>query len=412
MSTENKSGQVSALISAIGNFLISFIKIVGGIFSGSVGLLSDGIHSFADVLSSIIVWIGLKISAKPPDVEHPYGHYKAENIASLFVALFIAIAGLETLWESFNKIASPDTINLNIWIFSIPFISAFGSLLLAEYKKIVGKKIHSPSLIAEGEHSFVDAVASGSVFVGLVFFYFGFPIVDPIVGLIISGLIIWRAYEIGKETINALMDSLLEPEVLDKIKSIVSNIEGVISVDEVKARSAGSKILVELTVTVPPEVNVRRAYRVHNEIVRQLKREIPQIAQVTIETKPLEADIEKIVIPVMNNKGEDSLISDHFGKSPYLAIVTLDKDKKIEKIEIIRNKFLKENKGIGADLVEYIVKKGVLAVIVKNIGKTAFKLLRSYGVDILTSEQEISVLTDAIECYVQKKCISASSKSH
>ncbi len=405
MPAENKSGQVSALVSAIGNLFISIIKILGGIFSGSVGLLSDGIHSFADVLSSIIVWIGLKVSAKPPDVEHPYGHYKAENIASLFVAMFIAVAGLETLRESIDKVVAPEMITLNIWIFSIPLISAFGSLLLAEYKKIVGKKIHSPSLIAEGEHSLVDTIASASVFVGLVFFYFGYPFIDPIVGLIISLLIIWRAYKIGKETIQALMDSLLEPEILDKIKTIVSEVSGVVSVDEIRARSAGSKILVELEVTVPPEVNVMRAYRVHNEIVTRLKKEIPQIAQVTIETKPLISLTKKIMIPVQDNKGEDSLISSHFGKTPYIAVVTLNRDNEIEKIEIERNKFLGENKGVGADLVEYLVKKGVFAVIVKKIGKTSYKLLRSYGVDILSISSDVVTLKDAIVCYVKEECI-------
>ena len=405
MTAENKSGQVSALVSAVGNLFISIIKILGGLFSGSVGLLSDGIHSFADVLSSLIVWIGLKVSAKPPDVEHPYGHYKAENIASLFVALFIAIAGLETLWESIDKVVAPEIITLNIWIFLIPLISAFGSLLLAEYKKIVGKKIHSPSLIAEGEHSLVDTIASGSVFVGLVFYYFGYPIIDPIVGLIISLLIIWRAYEIGKETIQALMDSLLEPSVLEKIKTLVSEVSGVVSVDEIRARSAGSKILVELVVTVPPEVNVLRAYRVHNEIVTRLKKEIPQIAQVTIETKPLMSFMRKIMIPVQDNKGEDSLISSHFGKTPYIAVVTLNKDNEIEKIEIERNKFLEETKGVGADLVEYLVKKGVFAVIVKKVGKTAYKLLRSYGVDILSISSNVVTLKEAIACYVKKECI-------
>ena len=405
MSAEDKSGQVSALVSAIGNLFISIIKILGGIFSGSVGLLSDGIHSFADVLSSIIVWVGLKVSSKPPDVEHPYGHYKAENIASLFVAMFIAVAGLETLWESIDKVVAPEIITLNIWIFSIPLISAFVSLLLAEYKKIVGKKIHSPSLIAEGEHSLVDTIASASVFVGLMFFYFGYPFIDPIVGLIISVLIIWRAYEIGKETIQALMDSLLEPEILDKIKTIVSEVSGVVSVDEIRARSAGSKILVELEVTVPSEVNVMRAYRVHNEIVTRLKKEIPQIAQVTIETKPLISLTKKIMIPVQDNKGEDSLISSHFGKTPYIAIITLSRDNEIEKIEIERNKFLDENKGVGADLVEYLVKNGVFAVIVKKIGKTSYKLLRSYGVDILSISSDVVTLKDAIVCYVKEECI-------
>ena len=410
MSKDSKSGQISALISAIGNFLISIIKIVGGVFSGSVGLLSDGIHSFADVLSSLIVWLGLKVSSKPPDIEHPYGHYKAENIASLFVALFIAAAGIETLLDSVNKLFSAEEIVLNIWIFSIPLISAFGSLLLSEYKKLVGKKIHSPSLIAEGEHSLIDTIASGSVFVGLVFYSFGFPIIDPIVGLIISLLITWRAYEIGKETIEALMDSLLEPEVLDRIKNVVSGIEGVINVESVKARSAGSKILVEIVVIVPSEVSVKRAYVVHNEIVTRLKKEIPQIAQVTIEAKPFEGNLTKVMIPVEDNKGEDSQVSMHFGKASYVAIVTLDKNHKIQKIEISRNKFLHESKGVGADLVEYIVKEGASVVIVKNIGKTSLKLLRSYGLSVLVPTQGVNTLGKTIACYAKNTCVAAKPK--
>ena len=400
MKQKKNIGQTTAFISAIGNAVVSILKIVGGLISGSIGLLSDGIHSLADVLSSIIVWVGLKISAKPPDVEHPYGHYKAENIASLFVALFIAAAGFETLWDSINKIMVPEEIILNMWIFSIPLISAFLTLLLAQYKKIVGKKIHSPSLIAEGEHSLIDTLASISVFSGLIFYSFGFPLADPIIGMVISVLIVWRSYEIGRDAILSLMDSLLEPEVLDKIREIVKSVDGVIDVEDVKARHAGGRILVDLTILVPPEVEVRRAYVVHDEIINRLKKEIPQIAMVMIEAKPLEPKIKKIAIPVSTDKGRDSTINDHFGKTPFIAILTLDENNNIEKIEIVKNKFLSESKGVGADLAEFLVGQGVSTVIVKNIGKTSYKILKSYGTKILRCNKNHEKISEIIQDYI------------
>jgi len=265
-------GKRTAIISALGNMILSIMKIIIGILSGSVGLLTDGFHSFVDVISSIMVWVGIKISAKPPDKTHPYGHYKAENIASLFVSLFIIGAGVETAWASIKKIISPEEILITHITLVIPLIAAIVSLILAEYKGKIGRKINSPSLIAEGIHSRVDSLASSAVFFGILFTSYGVLIADPLIGLLISLAIIWEGYKIGKDSIYTLMDSLLEPNVLNKIKRLAEEVPGVMKVSEVRARSAGGHIFVDLEIELSPTLDITRADLIRKDVVKKIKR--------------------------------------------------------------------------------------------------------------------------------------------
>ncbi|MHA1834334.1 MAG: cation diffusion facilitator family transporter [Candidatus Baldrarchaeia archaeon] len=406
-----EAGKKAAIISAWGNAILSMMKITIGILSGSVGLLTDGFHSLVDVVSSVMVWVGIKISAKPPDKTHPYGHYKAENIASLFVSLFIIGAGVETAWESIKKIFLPEEIFVTYITFIIPLIAAIGSLILAEYKRRVGERINSPSLIAEGVHSRVDSLASATVFFGILFSSYGILIADPLIGFLISLAIIREGYNIGKDSIYTLMDTLLEQEVLNKIKQLAREVPGVMEVSEVRARSAGGHIFVDLEIELSPTLDITRADVIRKEVIKKIKHEISKVDHVFIAIKPVEREEIVVAIPSKSPEGLKSEVCEHFGRAEYLTIVVLGADKKIKEIFIERNPFIEEEKGKGVSLAESLFKRGVSIVIVRNIGRAAFSVLKSYGIQILKTKDEKTV-NDVIFAFRNRKMEEAVLTSH
>ena len=406
-----EAGKKAAIISAWGNAIFSMMKITIGILSGSVGLLTDGFHSLVDVASSVMVWVGIKISAKPPDKTHPYGHYKAENIASLFVSLFIIGAGVETAWESIKKIISPEEIFVTYIAFIVPLIAAIGSLILAEYKRRVGERINSPSLIAEGVHSRVDSLASAAVFFGILFSSYGILIADPLIGFLISLAIIREGYNIGKDSIYTLMDTLLEQDVLNKIKQLAREVPGVMEVSEVRARSAGGHIFVDLEIELSPTLDITRADVIRKEVIKKIKHEISKVDHVFIAIKPVEREEIVVAIPSKGPEGLKSEVCEHFGRAEYLTIVVLGADKKIKEIFIERNPFIEEEKGKGVSLAESLFKRGVSIVIVRNIGRAAFSVLKSYGIRILKAKDEKTV-NDVIFAFCNRKLEEAAPTVH
>ena len=406
-----EAGKKAAIISAWGNAIFSMMKITIGILSGSVGLLTDGFHSLVDVASSVMVWVGIKISAKPPDKTHPYGHYKAENIASLFVSLFIIGAGVETAWESIKKIISPEEIFVTYIAFIVPLIAAIGSLILAEYKRRVGERINSPSLIAEGVHSRVDSLASAAVFFGILFSSYGILIADPLIGFLISLAIIREGYNIGKDSIYTLMDTLLEQDVLNKIKQLAREVPGVMKVSEVRARSAGGHIFVDLEIELSPTLDITRADIIRKEVIKKIKHEISKVDHVFIAIKPVEREEIVVAIPSKGPEGLKSEVCEHFGRAEYLTIVVLGADKKLKEIFIERNPFIEEEKGKGVSLAESLFKRGVSIVIVRNIGRAAFSVLKSYGIRILKAKDEKTV-NDVIFAFCNRKLEEAAPTVH
>ena len=406
-----ETGKRAAIISAWGNAILSMMKITIGILSGSVGLLTDGFHSLVDVVSSVMVWVGIKISAKPPDKTHPYGHYKAENIASLFVSLFIIGAGVETAWESIKKAVSPEEIFVTYITFIIPLIAAIGSLILAEYKRRVGERINSPSLIAEGVHSRVDSLASAAVFFGILFSSYGILIADPLIGFLISLAIIREGYNIGKDSIYTLMDTLLEQDVLNKIKQLAREVPGVMEVSEVRARSAGGHIFVDLEIELSPTLDITRADVIRKKVIKKIKHEISKVDHVFIAIKPVEREEIVVAIPSKGPEGLKSEVCEHFGRAEYLTIVVLGVDKKLKEIFIERNPFIEEEKGKGVSLAESLFKRGVSIVIVRNIGRAAFSVLKSYGIRILKAKDEKTV-NDVVFAFCNRKLEEAVPTSH
>jgi len=163
-----KKGGKAAIYSSLINLLLALVKGVIGFLSGSIALIADSIHSFSDIIASLAVYIGLKLSMRRPDEKFPYGYYKIESFASLIISVIIVITGIEIALDSYSAFLNPSTIEIPLVALFVAALSALVSFLLARYKQEIGRTIGSQALTNDGKHSFIDIFSSIIVFVGIL----------------------------------------------------------------------------------------------------------------------------------------------------------------------------------------------------------------------------------------------------
>jgi len=167
-----KEGTRVAKNAILVNLILSLLKGIIGFFSGSVALITDAVHTGADSITTFASWLGLKVAQKKPTEKFPYGYYKAETIATLFICIFVLYAGYELITESYSNLFTVSVIQIPIWALSISLIAAFSSFIIAKYEKKIGEKINSQSLIAISQDTRINALISLIVFIAILSTYF------------------------------------------------------------------------------------------------------------------------------------------------------------------------------------------------------------------------------------------------
>ena len=366
----------AALISIGVTAFLVVIKYSVGTLSGSIALVADSIHSLTDVISSIGVFIGLRISDRKPTEAFPYGFYKAENIVSLFLALTILYAGYEIVLTSIGT--DEEVILKNIpFALSVVLISLVSSLLLGNYKLKVGREENSPSLIADGKHSMSDALSSAVVFAGILGNYAGFYFLDPAAGILVSLFIFRSGYEILKDSIKVLLDASINYESLNQIREITSETHGVRKIRSLKARSSGKFIFIELEI----ETNLRdleKAHQMSDKIEKKIKSAIKNVDRVLIHIEPEEKDFTRYAVPCIENNGLMSRVSEHFGEAEYFCIFDMHTENgDLTDMRFLKNPFATLERRKGLRVAELLVANRIDKLVTKEsiAQKSAFYVL-------------------------------------
>lgn len=253
--------------------------------TGSVALLADTVHNFSDALVALPLWFAFSISKKKPTPHYPYGFYRVEDLAGLCVLLAIFASGLWTGWESIQRIINPK-VPQNILLGIVAgFVGGLGNEIVARYRLTVGNEIRSLALMAEGHHARVDALTSLGVVVGLGLVALGFPLADPIAGLIITALIFSIVFEVGKDLIPRLLGKTEDHDV-DEIKSIAGRVDGVKEVGPVKLQWSGHRCFAELCIAVLSHVSVADAHQITEHVRHELLHNFPALLDVAIHADP------------------------------------------------------------------------------------------------------------------------------
>ncbi len=321
-----KKGERAAKYSTIANLSLAIIKAVVGVLSGSIALLADAVHSFSDIFASLAVFIGLKLSQRKPDEKFPYGYYKFETLSSLIISVIIIISGIEIAIESIHGIITPKPISIPLTAIAVALISVVVSFFLARLKDRVGKEINSPALINDGKHSFVDIFSSFIVFFGILSAYIGYPIFQGVAGFAVAMLIIYIGIKFGKESVLVLLDANLDPKIVEKIKSIAINFEGVKGVHDIKVRRSGPYVFAELHLETEKRLSIQKANEISERLEKRIKNEINDLDNIIIKIEPENKFIVRIAIPIDKDEGLKSIISKHFGKAQYFLIADVNKD--------------------------------------------------------------------------------------
>ncbi len=276
------------------NILLSAFKIASGIIGGSQAIIADGIHSLSDLGSDIVVLVGLKVSSKPSDESHHYGHAKFESLATLAVAVLLVLAGVFIGYESFRGISEHQHAAPGILPIVAAGVSIFTKELLYRWTKSVGKKTGSSSLEANAWHHRTDALTSVAVLAGLVVarVYPSLEILDHLIALVVAVFVVQVAVKIAYRDVHELLDSAPSPEVMNRICGSILEVEGVRSLHKCRARRVQGRIHIDVHIQVPGNLTVLEGHRISGMAAERVRQAVPNVMDVLIHIEPIEDDAQ------------------------------------------------------------------------------------------------------------------------
>jgi len=264
-----KEGEKGAWFSIIAYLILSSGKLLVASIGNSSALQADGLNNVTDVFSSVAILIGMKISRKPPDEDHHYGHYRAETIASLFAAFVMMVIGLQIIVQTLQKIISGDLAQPDLITAWTALAAALIMFLVYWYNLRLSKKTESGALYAAAQDNRSDALVSIGTFIGIIGAQFGLFWLDPLVGCVVGFIILKTAWDIFRDAAYTLTDGFDETKI-EEIRATVARVEHVKEVVEVKGRIHGNRSLLEVTILVDAEMNVEESHRITEEIENEL----------------------------------------------------------------------------------------------------------------------------------------------
>jgi len=267
--------------------LVGLTEVFMGMFTLSIALIADGIQSFADAGVSLIVWLGLRISGRAPDGKFHFGYYRFDTLSSIVAALFMAIIGGITLYESAKEFLKPTTIANPEIALVVALIAALISSVLLVYKRRAAKKYSSLALKTDASNSIKDVLTSITAFVGIALStYFGIPQTDAIAGIIISLFVFITVRSIIKEASLVLLDACQCPEILAEIEKIAMCTQQVRRVKSIRMRKAGSYLIGDMVVAVDGNMTVKEACEVESDIEKRIKQKFDEILELKVSVNP------------------------------------------------------------------------------------------------------------------------------
>ena len=278
-------------VSIIVNLALSLFKLIAGIAAHSGAMVSDAVHSASDVFSTFIVMIGVTISGKESDKEHPYGHERLECVASLLLAMVLALTGLGIGKTGVEKILGGEAAGLAVPGL-LALIAAVSSVAIKEwmywYTRAAAKKINSGALMADAWHHRSDALSSIGAFIGILGSRMGYPILDPITSLVICLFILKAAYDIFQDALAKMVDKACPEEVVNQMREIILAQEGVEGIDDIKTRLFGAKMYVDVEISVDGDKTLRAAHEIANRVHDAIEDAFPEVKHCMVHENPTE----------------------------------------------------------------------------------------------------------------------------
>ncbi|MBI5235010.1 MAG: cation transporter [Deltaproteobacteria bacterium] len=258
----------ATVLNIAGNAGLFGLKLVAGVSSGSIALISDALNSLSDVAASVATYVCVRISGKEADEGHPFGHGRAEPIAGLIIAVLAGILGFEVIRASINRLLTHEAIDVNAFTLAVPVVTMIAKGAMYAHFKVVGLRTESPALMATATDSVMDVFVALAALIGIAGAYYGWPVLDPIAGLVISLWIIRAGYMIGMENIAYLMGQAPPSEMMQRIKEAALSVDGVKAINTARAHYVGSFIHVEIHIEVDKSLTTLDSHAIGKRVQR------------------------------------------------------------------------------------------------------------------------------------------------
>ena len=309
----------------VANLLLAIAKGFVGTIAHSSALIADAGHSFSDLISDMVTLWAVRMAGIPKDENHPYGHGKFETVGAFFVALMLVFTGIGVAWHVLNKMNSPEVPGTPaLWMAAIAIAVKEA---LFHLTRMVGRRSGSRILLANAWHHRSDAISSVAALVGIAGANWGIPMMDPIAGVLVAGLIVKAGIDIGYESLRELTDEIPEEEVIIELEKILADVEGVDHYHEMRARRMGPHLLVDLHIEVDSMMSISAAHQVAERVRLRIFDKIPAVNEVLVHVdaeddfidveggessrdivlmrpqREIEADVKKVINEIPEIKG-------------------------------------------------------------------------------------------------------------
>ena len=266
------------------NLAVAVAKIVLGYSTGTISIISDGFHSLTDSASNVVALIGVSVARRPPDQNHPYGHRKYETMASLGILLFLVIVMVEVLRAAMSRLISggvPRVFPEGIGLMAVTLVI---NIFVVSYEQRAARRLRSEVLMADAKHTRSDVLTSGAVLGALVGVWFGYPIMDPLVALLVAGFIGHAGWGIAQEASRILSDEIVIAE--DEVRSVVQAVPDVIGCEKIRTRGSADHAFLDLHLWLDGAMSLEVAHATSHIVKDRLMVRFPQLVDVVIHIEP------------------------------------------------------------------------------------------------------------------------------
>jgi cation diffusion facilitator family transporter len=283
--TEKREKNRIAVTSVGAAIFLTLFKMVVGIYTNSLGILSEAAHSGLDLIAALVTLLAVRVSSKPADEDHQYGHGKVENLSALIETVLLLITCGWIISEVIERLLGKQVaVDISVWSFMVIIVSIIVDISRSRALMRIAKKYNSQALEADALHFSTDIYSSVVVLVGLFAYKIGFYMGDSIAALIVAVIVIGISIRLGKRSIDVLLDKA-PTGVKEKVASITMAIEGVLNAHDIRVRNSGAETMIELNIHVDPKLDINSAHEISRQVEDTINAEIPK-SRVVVHIEP------------------------------------------------------------------------------------------------------------------------------
>ncbi len=261
--------------------ITAVLQLVVVFASGSIALLADTIHNFGDATTAIPLWVAFSLARQKPTPRFSYGYGRVEDIAGMLIVLIILVSALVAGYEAISRLMHPQPIAQLLWVAIVGIVGFAGNEAVAVFRISVGREINSAALIADGYHARTDGLTSLAVVLGAVGVWLGFPLADPIIGLLITVAIFGIVWQSARAVFTRMLDGV-DPDILSEIRHAAEHVAGIDEVVDAKARWLGHKLHADVTIALDENMPVAKATSISADLQEEMREHIPALATANV----------------------------------------------------------------------------------------------------------------------------------